>query len=158
MKHFLAHFFSKVVTRSGYRLNLKRTQRTQRNGFTLLELLVVVSIIGLLLAMGTVAFATAQQRGRDSRRRADIQQMQKGFEQYYADNGSYEACATMDDAAYFPGGLPTDPRPGDSYTCSGSTTGYCACALLEDTGSGNASDTNCTFASGGNYVCVSNLQ
>lgn len=130
----------------------------QQKGFTLLELLVVISIIGLLLAMGTVAFSTAQQRGRDSKRRADMQQLQKAFEQYNADNGSYESCANMADAQYLPGGLPTDPRPANNYTCTGSATTYCACAQLEDIGSGNATDASCSFAQSGNYYCVSSLQ
>jgi prepilin-type N-terminal cleavage/methylation domain-containing protein len=131
-------------------------------GFTLLELLVVISIISILVAMGAVAFSTAQTRGRDSKRRSDVQQMQKAFEQYYAQNGTYEACATMA-VTTMPGGLPTDPKPGfTAYnTASGcDTTQYCVCALLEDTGAGNAdapTGTACNFGAG-DYTCVSNLQ
>lgn len=134
------------------------TSRATQKGFTLLELLVVVSIIGLILAMGTVAFMTAQQRGRDSKRRADMQAMQKGFEQFYAANGSYDTCANMASQNYLPGGLPTDPRPANAYVCTGSATTYCACAQLEDSGSGNSDDTACDYAPNGNYYCVSALQ
>ena len=69
--------------------------KKQINAFSLLELLVVISIMGLLIAMGAVAFATVQQRGRDAKRRADMQGIQKAFEQYNAVNSSYEACSTM---------------------------------------------------------------
>lgn len=136
----------------------KLTNRAKQKGFTLLELLVVVSIIGLILAMGTVAFMTAQQRGRDSKRRADMQAIQKGFEQYHASNGSYGTCATMATADFLPGGLPSDPRPANSYVCTGSVTTYCACAELEDAGSGNSLDSACDFDPSGDYYCVSALQ
>jgi len=138
-------------------------KKNSTKGFSLLELLVVISIIGILIAVGSVAFSTAQNRGRDSKRRSDMQQMQKAFEQYYAQNVSYETCNTMAATDILPAGLPSDPQPSQSYTCNADTTGYCACAQLEGTGTGNASSpsgTSCNFVSdgSGDYFCVSNLQ
>lgn len=144
-------------------INLQLSNRFKKmKGFTLLELLVVISIISILVAMGAVAFSTAQTRGRDSKRRSDVQQMQKAFEQYYAQNGTYADCATMATDT-MPGGLPTDPKPSHTaYNTSSacSATGYCVCALLEDTGSGNAdapTGSTCAFGAG-DYTCASNLQ
>ena len=141
----------------------ENTMKYQR-GFTLLELLVVVSIIGILIAMIAAGFSTAQSRSRDARRRADIKAAQNGFEQYYANNsGAYGGtCAAMAIAPYLPGGLPVDPQTGTAYGCSisGGTTGYCICADLESTTGGNSSSGNCAFVSGnsGGYFCASNLQ
>lgn len=137
--------------------------RSLKKGFTLLELLVVISIIGILIAMGSVAFSTAQKRARDAKRRADIKAISNAFEQFYADNNSvYDAtCANMWGATYFPGGAPTAPKTGDLYSfsphgCSSTTTTYCVCAKLDDTTSGNASANDCTTGTG--FYCLQQLQ
>lgn len=139
----------------------------KQGGFTLLELLVVIGIIGILISMIVVAFSTAQVSSRDARRRSDMKAMQDAFEQYYSDTGatgsirfSYDTCDAMTTDDYFPNGSrPVDPKNSGSYvyTCNGSVSNYCVCALLEKTGSGN-SGTNCAYAAGGDYYCLSSLQ
>lgn len=133
-------------------------------GFTLLELLVVISIIGLLIALGVTSYSTVQKNGRDAKRRSDMKAVQSGLEQYKAANGSYPDvanCAAADITTVLPAGLPSDPKEeNNDYYFACSTTAYCACATLENTGSGNASGhsgTDCLLGSG-NLFCVENLQ
>jgi prepilin-type N-terminal cleavage/methylation domain-containing protein len=138
---------------------MKKHRGVTRKGFTLLELLVVISIIGILVALGAVAFSTAQKKGRDAKRRGDMKAVQNAFEQYYAQNNTYALnCETMWTGTQSTGSLPTDPVPTKSYSLSClSATTYCACAWLDETGTGNAADASCTFGAG-DYFCVTNLQ
>lgn len=133
-------------------------------GFTLLELLVVISIIGILIAVGTAAFTTAQKKGRDARRVSDMKAIQSAYEQYFAENNTYATCGTMA-SALSGGSMPVDPKnvSPNVYTCNGSTAGYCACAKLEGTAGANStassSDVTCSFStSSPTYFCVQNLQ
>ena len=52
---------------------------TQKKGFTLIELLVVIAIIALLATIGVVAFGSAQAKARDSKRVADVSNVQTAF-------------------------------------------------------------------------------
>ncbi|KUK79566.1 MAG: fimbrial protein pilin [Microgenomates bacterium 39_7] len=137
---------------------------SKKRGFTLLELLVVISIIGILLALGVVAFTTAQRKSRDAKRRADIKSMQDGFEQYYAGNNGYGTCAAMQTSDNFPGGPPVDPKDAAPYvyncTAPHSSFDYCICARLE-AGGGNATGNDCAgygSTSDGDFYCLTNLQ
>ncbi len=129
------------------------------SGFSLLELLVVIAIIAILVVIGVVAYSSAQRKARDARRRANVKAMQDGFEQYFADNSSYDTggsnCSNMrEDTTYFPSGVIS----GAEYTCvARAGGGYCVCADLDGT-DGNATNTSCNFASGGGYYCLTNLQ
>jgi prepilin-type N-terminal cleavage/methylation domain-containing protein len=141
--------------------NLKRTSP----GFSLLELLVVISIMGIIIAMLAVSFGTAQVKARDSKRRSDIKALQNAFEQYFAINTSYGAasCAPMKDPSILPAGEPLDPLTGQAYTCFSSAASYCVCASLEekDQSKGNATDdatsSTCDYGAG-DFYCLSNLQ
>ncbi len=128
-------------------------------GFTLLELLVVISIIGILVAMGAVAYSNAQQKGRNARRVGDMKAVQAAFEQFYSNNSGYvNDCNTMI-AAGMPA-LPSDPKPsGTDYVYSCPTTySYCVCAEMEGGTGGNYGANNCTSAGGTTHFCVKELQ
>lgn len=70
-----------------------------KKGFTLVELLVVISIIGLLSTIAVVSLGSARTKARDAKRIADVKQISTSLEQYYADVGSYFANATSNGAA-----------------------------------------------------------
>lgn len=60
-----------------------------RSGFSLIELLVVITIIGIL-ATGAVTLYTSQiQKARDTTRINDIKAVQSAVEQVYQDSGEY---------------------------------------------------------------------
>ncbi|MBI4114870.1 MAG: prepilin-type N-terminal cleavage/methylation domain-containing protein [Candidatus Niyogibacteria bacterium] len=58
-------------------------------GFTLLELLVVVAIIGLLASLVSAFVSSARERSRDARRLSDVDAFKKALEFYVTSNGRY---------------------------------------------------------------------
>lgn len=94
-----------------------------KKGFTLVELLVVVAIIGILAAISVVALNTARARARDSRRVADVRQIQTALELYYNDWGTYPDSVTAGGAIasgtnVYMSTVPTPPTPYDGSHCS----------------------------------------
>src|SRR3990167_11030107 len=54
--------------------------QSKSKGFTLIELLVVIAIIGILASFAIASFTSAQAKGRDSRRKADLDAVSKALE------------------------------------------------------------------------------
>lgn len=88
-------------------------------GFTLVELLVVISIIAILGTIGFTIFATTQKTARDGKRIADLDAIAKSLESSrdFTTNTYVNRLA-----ADFPNGIPTDPKGTTSYCISTSTT------------------------------------
>ncbi len=107
----------------------------------MIELLVVVSIIGLLSSVVLASITSARAKARDSQRISDMREMQKALELYRLEHGDYPrgnewwycSCGVGDcvnkwgdvlqplvDDGFIPK-LPTDPRngeqTGDGYLC-----------------------------------------
>jgi len=85
-------------------------------GFTLVELLVVMAILGILVTLIGGGFRTAQMRGRDAQRKSDLKEIANSLELFYADhnrypsalNGAIEAC-------------PYDPETETGIACAWGT-------------------------------------
>ena len=63
------------------------TVNKAKNGFTLIEILVVVAIIGLLSSIIFVSITSARQKARDAIRFADIKRLDTAIKQYILDHG-----------------------------------------------------------------------
>ena len=67
------------------------TRAFSKKGFTLIELLVVIVVIAVLAVLIIIRIGSAQADARDSRRKADIGQIQKAIDIYVIKNGQYPA-------------------------------------------------------------------
>lgn len=98
-----------------------RESRIERNakGFTLVELLVVIVIIGIVSSVGAAAFVSTQKSGRDSRRKADLGQLKNALEMYYGRHHAYPSSldylVTNDEGVVYIKGIPKDPLTKEEY-------------------------------------------
>lgn len=93
--------------------------KNRQKGFTIIEVLVVVAIIGILASMVLVGLGGARMQGRDTRRITDLSRIQSALEMHFTKNGRYPTALSELVAS---GGvvrtLPRDPNPAWGY-------GYC---------------------------------
>ena len=151
------------------------SHRSKANaGFTLIELLVVATIIALLTTIAVVSFTSTNQRARNGKRKADMEQTRAALELYKSDDsagaGKYPAgnsytnmTSTLNAANYLSAPLPTDPKNAAPYvyiySAAASQTSYCICADLEGVNQGNSADTTCGSIGSigtGAYYCLVN--
>ncbi len=111
----------------------------KNKGFTLIEILIVVAIIGILASIILVGLGSFRSRGRDARRIADLHQVQNGLELYFTKNGSYPSDAawanlttTLKGAGIGVNAVPNDPTIGSNYIYAAASGGYVLAATLED--------------------------
>jgi prepilin-type N-terminal cleavage/methylation domain-containing protein len=118
--------------------------KTTREGFTLIEILIVVAIIAILASVVLVGLGPTQQAGRDARRISDLSEVQNGLELYYNAKGQYPAPASgawsaglassLTGAGVGVSSVPNDPSSNRTYQYWYSTgqTSYVLGAQLEN--------------------------
>jgi len=67
-----------------------------KKGFTIIELMTVVMIIGLLSAIAVGVLNISRAKSRDAKRISDVQVIRAALEQYWLRNASYPAVASME--------------------------------------------------------------
>lgn len=126
----------------------------QQKGFTIIELLIVIVVIGILAALVLNAFGNIQERARDTERRSDINSIHTQLELYFADNGDYPNSTTKagleiampdlnTDALVDPTGDDINTGGANNYDYApvpagcgaGACTGYTLGTTLEEDGS-----------------------
>lgn len=138
----------------------------KKRAFTLFELLVSISIIGILIAVASTSYGAAQKKARDARRIEDMNAIQKAAEMYYSQNNYVYPTQVQLVGSSLIQQWPVDPKGTSALVSyrynpiveSGVNIGYCACAYLDITGSGNSSNTSCSSSGTLNYYCVKNQQ
>jgi len=84
-------------------------KKNAQRGFTLIELIVVVTIIGILAAVAVSNVRFAQQKAREAALRDDLFEMRKAIDNYYADKQKYpDSLQTLVSDKYLRR-LPSDP-------------------------------------------------
>ena len=86
-----------MLERVGHR-NMKIQRKEQ--GFTIVELLIVIVVIGILAGLVITTFTGIQQKARNTERQTDIKAIQALLEAYNAQSGYYPTLANMNDSAF----------------------------------------------------------
>ena len=128
-----------------------------KKGFTLIEVLITVTILAILAMIGLATYAQSQRTARDGKRKADLQAIRSALEMYKADQGNYPATgdypSELIDERYIKS-MPLDPsHPKLEYGYTLDESNYCLGAILETGGAGTCclsatcSDegANCTY-------------
>ncbi len=130
----------------------------KEGGFTLLELLIVIVIIGILALLIIPNITSAPKKARDTDRKTALGAIQKGMEEYFISNNSYPTQATWQadltaGATPYLKTIPTDPKNTGvyvyTYTEGTPVGGFTLKACLEnsnDNGKNVTTDATCTGA------------
>lgn len=129
--------------------------KSKQRGFTFIEILVVVTIIAVISGVAVATYTTTNRKARDSRRRADLEQVRSALELCRSEAGQYPATVystvtpngsgqtlVCDDGQTYLDPLPVDPYSSGAYSASYyytyerlTTTTYQLCAVkLEEDG------------------------
>ncbi len=88
----------------------------KKKGFTLIEIIIVFTLIGILVGLALPQYKFAAKRARESVLKENLFQMRKLINQYYADKGKYPASLqTLVDEDYLRQ-IPVDPMTKSAET------------------------------------------
>lgn len=138
-------------------------QNKLRKGFTLLEILIVIAIIGTLSAYTLMNIFGQLKRGNDAKRKMDLNTLSKFFENYYNDHGEFPKESDVNNCnssfeSYILS-IPCDPASKEPYGYFPIPNGggYRICAKLADKTDISIAGMNCAGVMGCGVGCGYNF-
>ena len=97
--------------------SIQKIPGSSERGFTLLELMIVMAIMGVLITIAQPSLKQSLVRAREAVLREDLYQIRDALDQYYADNGKYPAQLAdlinqSEKTKSYLRGIPKDPFTG----------------------------------------------
>ena len=97
-------------------IEIGRIGRRGSDGFTLIELMIVVSIIGILATLAVPSYQSSVVKAKEAALRQDLSTLRDVLDQHKADQGKYPlSLAALVSAGYLRG-MPKDPFTGSTTT------------------------------------------
>ena len=96
----------------------------KRSGFSLMELLAVVTILGIIAAIIVPRVTVSSDTSKQKVHAHNKGTINAALERWYIEKGTWPANDLSDigaDANYFPDGIPTNPTNGSAYTLNATT-------------------------------------
>lgn len=95
-----------------------KNKQNKKRGFSLMELLAVVTILGIIAAIIVPRVTVSSDTAKSKVNAHNIATINAAVERWYIENGSWPVTAMTDigaDTNYFPDGIPANPVTGNSY-------------------------------------------
>lgn len=139
-------------------------RKVKDRGFTIVELLIVIVVIGILATLVITTYNGIQQKARDTKRKTDVNALQGHVESYFTESGKYPTLANINDSTFRSANMKgldpaalQDPK-GSAQTLVGSPQANAYSYQASPSGCDN-STTDCTgytltatLEAGGTYV------
>lgn len=116
-------------------------QRKANSGFTLIELMVVIVILGIIGTMAFVFLLDKPDQAKWSRAQTEMLQIHQALSDYRLDNGDYPA-DLADLTTQFPNGVPQDPFAKTDFQYDLTEDGFELVCLGKDQADGGEKSPN----------------
>jgi general secretion pathway protein G len=93
-----------------------KIRRARADGFTLIELMIVMAIIVILAGIATALYVNSIQRSKEAVLKSDLFRMRDAIDQYYADKNKYPASLEALVSEKYLRTVPVDPMTNSSET------------------------------------------
>src|SRR5580704_2363827 len=130
-------------------ISLKR----KGQGFTIVELLIVIVVIGILALLVITTYSGIQQKARNAKRQTDIQSLQTQLEAFFSQNGYYPSLTDMNSSTWRAANMksldpnalidPSNPTQSNTLVASPTAKSYSYAVTDSSGNSCESADTSC---------------
>jgi len=104
--------------------SIRKQRSPKRRGFSLLELLAVVTILGIIAVVVIPRISVSSSTAKNNANSQNKAEINSAVERWYFEKGTWPANNLSDigvDSNYFPNGVPTNPVDGSAYSLNATT-------------------------------------